>query len=136
MLGVAVVGVLTAIALPAYNGWRTKTLSRQAAQEIGVMSVVIKRYYDDARAYPADLSAVELNGKLDPWGRAYRYLPAPSSGHAGVRKDRALNPINTDFDLYSVGPDGDTHVQLDNRRSLDDVVRARDGGFIGVAADF
>ena len=136
MLGVALVGVLTAIALPAYNGWRTKTLSRQAAQEIEVMSVVIKQFQEDARVYPPDLAAVGLNTKLDPWGRAYQYLPAPVHGHGGVRKDRALNPINTDFDLYSVGPDGDTQVQLDNRVSLDDVIRARDGGFIGVAADF
>ena len=55
---------------------------------------------------------------------------------AAARKDRALNPINTDFDLYSVGADGQTHGQVSHRRSADDVLRANNGRFIGLGADF
>lgn len=53
-----------------------------------------------------------------------------------VRKDRNLNPINSDFDLYSMGPDGATVSALTAPRSHDDLVRARNGSFFGVAEDF
>jgi general secretion pathway protein G len=136
MVTVALVGILSAIAVPSYQQWRVKTLSRQAGQDIAVLATAIKQYQVDERAYPANLAAVGLSGKLDPWGRAYEYLPAPANGHGGQRKDKHLNPINTDFDLYSKGPDGDTQVQLDHRDSVDDIVRANNGGFIGIAADY
>ena len=45
-------------------------------------------------------------------------------------------PINSDYDLYSVGPDGDSSPQLHNAVSRDDVIRARDGAFVGLAEDF
>lgn len=136
MVTVALIGVLAAIALPSYTQWRNKAKNRQAAQDIAMMSTAIQAYFTDARAYPADLSAVGLNTKLDPWGRAYQYLPAPASGHLGQRKDHALNPINSDFDLYSMGVDGVTHLQLDNPSSLDDIVRANNGGFVGLSSDY
>lgn len=53
-----------------------------------------------------------------------------------ARKDRFLVPINSDFDLYSVGPDGLTQASLANRDSLDDVIRAADGAFYGLAENF
>ena len=56
------------------------------------------------------------------------------NGHA--RKDKVLKPLNSDFDLYSVGPDGQTQASLTSSVSRDDVVRARDGAFIGTAAEF
>jgi len=136
MVTVALVGVLAAIALPSYTQWRNKAKNRQAAQDIAMMSTAIQAYFTDARAYPADLSAVGLNTKLDPWGRAYQYLPAPANGHNGQRKDHALNPINSDFDLYSKGVDGATHLQLDNSASLDDIVRANNGAYVGLSSDY
>jgi general secretion pathway protein G len=57
-------------------------------------------------------------------------------GMAEVRKDRNLVPINTDFDLYSVGPDGDSQAPLTAAASRDDIVRANDGRFIGKAEDY
>ena len=53
-----------------------------------------------------------------------------------ARKDRFLVPINSDFDLYSVGPDGETHATLNNPVSRDDIIRAADGGFYGLAEKF
>jgi general secretion pathway protein G len=53
-----------------------------------------------------------------------------------VRKDHALNPINSDYDLYSLGKNGVSKKQISQKDSVDDIIRARDGGFIGLAADF
>jgi len=53
-----------------------------------------------------------------------------------ARKDRFLVPINSDYDLYSKGKDGDSHPPLGAHSSRDDVIRANDGGFIGLASSF
>jgi general secretion pathway protein G len=53
-----------------------------------------------------------------------------------ARKDRFLVPINTDFDLYSVGRDGESVASLAAVKSRDDVVRAANGAFIGLASKF
>lgn len=135
LVTLALVAILSTIALPSYQHWRTQVLTRQAGQEIVVMATAIKQSYLDARTYPADITAAGYAGKLDPWGHAYVYYNVADNGRGGARKDHALNPINSDFDLYSLGPDRDTHVQVSNRASDDDVIRARDGAFIGTGAE-
>jgi general secretion pathway protein G len=45
-------------------------------------------------------------------------------------------PINTDFDLYSMGRDGQSLAPLAAPTSRDDVVRAANGAFIGLASKF
>jgi general secretion pathway protein G len=58
------------------------------------------------------------------------------NGTGGARRDHKLSPLNSDFDLYSVGRDQQTAASLADSRSRDDIVRARDGGFIGTAEEF
>ena len=45
-------------------------------------------------------------------------------------------PLNTDFDLFSFGPDTQSLPSITALVSLDDVIRADDGGFIGLARDY
>ena len=54
----------------------------------------------------------------------------------GARKDRFLVPINSTYDLYSVGKDGKTVAALTAKASKDDIVRANDGAFIGLAVKY
>lgn len=137
MLVLAILGVLTAIALPKYADYRERVRQTQAIQDIAVMQAQIKTYRLDAGAYPATLGDVGSGSKLDPWGRPYVYLDLTSiKGKGKSRKDHKLNPINSDFDLYSVGKDGVSKTQLTNKESLDDIVRASDGAYIGLAANF
>ena len=60
----------------------------------------------------------------------------PCGGVGGARKDRFLVPINSDFDIYSMGKDKDTVAPLNPPKSHDDVIRASDGGFYGLAKNF
>lgn len=136
MLALVVLSVLMALAVPSWQRHRNKALAARAVQDIAMMSVTIEAYWLDNRAYPANLAAAGLGGRLDPWGRAYVYYNVDAGGRGRARKDRALNPINTDFDLFSHGADGETHVQVSNRRSADDVIRANNGRFVGLGADF
>ncbi len=134
----AVIGVLAAIALPMYDNHRERIKRATAILDIRALQFQIKDYAaDNGGAFPASLSDIGNGGKLDPWGRPYQYLDLTGSrGHGAARKDRRLNPINSDFDLYSVGKDGLSGTQLTQKVSLDDIVRARDGAFVGLAADF
>ena len=98
--------------------------------------------FNDGFHYPAtlaDISSSLPNNGIDPWGNAYVYLNIIDGGpgiKGQVRKDKKLNPINTNYDLYSMGKDGVTKKQLDNKDSVDDIVLAGDGGFVGLSSDF
>jgi general secretion pathway protein G len=57
-------------------------------------------------------------------------------GQGGARKDRHLHPISSDFDLYSMGQDKDSVKPLTAQKSHDDIIRASDGGYYGLARNF
>ncbi len=136
MLVVTLIGVLALVAYPIYSGYQDRVHSHTAAQHILAMSQSIQNYRTDNGAYPDSLADVNLAGATDPWGRPFVYYNTDARGRGGARKDHALNPINTDFDLYSLGPDGKTKPQISQKDSVDDVIRGRNGAFVGIAADF
>ncbi len=53
-----------------------------------------------------------------------------------ARKDHSLHPINCDYDLYSKGKDGKTTAPLTAKISQDDIIRANNGGYFGLASDY
>jgi general secretion pathway protein G len=77
-----------------------------------------------------------MNLLLDPWGAPYVYLNLDGVPIGLMRKDQALVPINSDYDLYSKGPDGASVAPLTAVTSRDDIVRANNGSFIGIASDY
>jgi general secretion pathway protein G len=137
VIALAIVAVLAALASAAYGRYRDRVLVSQAVADIGAMSTAIKLYEREERALPASLADIGAGKRLDPWGRPYQYVDlATMKGNGMARKDKKLAPLNSDFDLYSLGKDGDSKPPLVTPVSRDDVVRARDGQFIGLAKDF
>jgi general secretion pathway protein G len=138
MISVLIVMVLAGIVVSGYQNYRERIRVSQAVTDIGAMSVQIKHYMlDHNQCPPASLAEIGLDSKLDPWGRPYFYLDLTGQkGKGKSRRDKRLNPLNSDFDLYSAGKDGSTQTQLTAKESRDDVIRARDGKFIGLASDF
>ena len=61
---------------------------------------------------------------------------ATGSPSANPRKDRFNVPINSDYDLYSMGADGASVEPLISAQSHDDIVRAANGTFVGLAENF
>jgi general secretion pathway protein G len=138
LVGLAIAAALIAIAVPVYRGAVERARVSRAVSDIAEISMSLTRAHTVLGRWPNSLAEVAVGDRLDPWGRPYRYLaidvvPPPRTGQ--VRRDRNLNPLNRDFDLYSVGPDGDTQAQLTGQRARDDIVRAANGGFIGRAED-
>jgi general secretion pathway protein G len=60
----------------------------------------------------------------------------PTAAASSPRKDRFGVPINSDYDLYSMGKNRETMDSLTTPKSYDDIVRASDGMFVGLASDF
>ena len=136
MITVAIIGILAAIAVPAYSNYVERARVSAAISDIATMSVQIEHYFVENRFYPDTLADVKLNNKIDPWGVNYRYLNLIKNGNGGARKDKNLVPLNSDFDLYSIGKDLRTNQSLNPKVSDDDVLRARDGRFIDLASKF
>ena len=140
MVGVGVAGLLAAIAIPTYQkvveGQRTK----QCVADLWTLALAVE-HYRGAHGGTLPGAFSEFSGPIgnDPWGRSYQYLNF-NSGAAGVkgkiRKDHNLHPLNSEFDLYSMGPDGQSAAALTAKASRDDIIWARDGAFVGKASDF
>jgi len=137
LIAVAIISVLAFIALPKYDDYRERIRIAEAITDIGALQTQIKTFIDDNRTPPDDLAQIGQAGKLDPWGNPYQYLNLETSkGNGKARKNRNLVPINSDFDLYSMGKDGASVGPLTAKASRDDIVRANDGRFIGLAAEY
>jgi len=137
LIAIAILSVLTFIALPAYQDYRERIRVEQAVIDIGSIGALVQHYIQDNRVPPDDLAEVGQSSKLDPWGNPYQYLNLASAKDKGLaRKNRNLVPINSDFDLYSMGKDGASSGPLTAKASRDDVVRANDGRFIGLAKEY
>ena len=50
--------------------------------------------------------------------------------------DHQLHPINCDYDLYSVGKDGKSEAPLTAKVSQDDIIRANNGGYVGLVSNY
>jgi general secretion pathway protein G len=135
----AIVSVLASIALPRYQDYQERVRVNSAITDIRAINAALRLYMTDNKEPPASLVTVGQAGKLDPWGRPYQYLNLAGASKSVIgkaRKNKNLVPINSDFDLYSLGKDGESAGPLTAGQSRDDVVLANDGKFVGLAKDY
>ena len=139
LLVLAIVAVLAAIAIPSYAKWTAKARMQQVIIDFGAVNAALKIFEFEYARMPDSLVQVGMDGLEDPWGNPYEYLNVNGSapGTKGKRrKDKNLVPINSDYDLYSLGPDGKSQPPLTAKASQDDIIRANNGGFVGRASDY
>ncbi|MFK7956461.1 MAG: prepilin-type N-terminal cleavage/methylation domain-containing protein [Lysobacterales bacterium] len=147
---VMIAGILASIAVPGYSQYRDRIDNTTALADIQEIELAIERFWARRGRFPETLEDVNMHTKLDPWGNPYQYLNIANTsekdqrrGHTGkgrdkqnMRRDRNLKPINSDFDLFSAGKDGDFKPQLNAKASRDDIIRASDGQYVGLAEDY
>ena len=142
LLAITIIGILSAIAIPSYRGYLDNNKVNTAISDINLIQLCLERYHTETFQYPPTIATIASclpNNGNDPWGNPYVYLNIINGGNGirgQVRKDHATNPINTLYDLYSIGKDGVTHVQVSNSRGKDDVILGRDGAFVGLGQNF
>ncbi len=139
LIALAIVGITASIAFPSYTQFVDKADNAMAAADIVSITQAIERFYISNNRFPDNLMETGFNNFLDPWDNPYQYLRINGAGLKGkgkLRKDKKLNPINSDFDLYSMGKNGVSKSPLTAKPSRDDIVRASNGRFIGLAAEY
>ena len=133
----ALIGTLSAMASTVGIAALKRARITRAIGDLRTLDTDIRAYEVRNHKYPLTLADVRPIVPNDPWGRPYVYTDVSQKGSKGkARKDHKLNPINADFDLYSVGEDGETSTPLTAAKSRDDVVRGREGAFLGLASEF
>lgn len=132
--------MLASIATPAYRDYQNDIKTTQAIADIQNIERLLEKYYISNNKYPPSLAEAEADQIRDPWGNPYQYLnlsdPNIKGATGKARKDHNLVPINSDFDLYSMGKDGKSVSPLTAAASRDDIVRANNGRFIGPASKY
>ncbi len=137
LVTIALIGIIAAILVPLFLQILDRMKIRRAIVDMRQIEFEIGLYDDLHEGLPPTIDDLPERARLDPWGRPYVYFRFGGPGWKGTaRKDRFLVPINTLYDLYSVGPDGESRPPLQNPKSHDDVIRANDGQFYGLGRDF
>ena len=138
MIVVVLVGLLASIAYPIYSGFVDKARRARVMGDMGQIQIALAKFLTDTNgALPLSLAAVGLDTLLDPWDNPYQYLKIENEagGVGSARKNLGMVPVNTDYDLFSMGRDGDSVPPLTGLSSRDDIVRAYNGGYVGLAKD-
>ncbi|UCH49188.1 MAG: prepilin-type N-terminal cleavage/methylation domain-containing protein [Betaproteobacteria bacterium] len=138
LIVVAMLGIIAAVSVPMYKDYRHRAMVAQTVSDIVDIDVLIAQFQADNNGnLPDNLADIGRGGLLDPWGNPYDYLNLTTGPNPGeVRKNKNLVPINSDYDLYSSGEDGDSKGALTAQASRDDIIRANNGRFVGLASDY
>jgi general secretion pathway protein G len=137
MIVIAIIGCLSAIALPNYLKYKNNARVAAATADVRIIEKQISYYvfYNNGQL-PNNLSVLPNIGTLnDPWGNPYQYLIINGGKPPGLRKNMSDNPVNTDYDLYSLGKDGLSKPEFKFKDSQDDIVRAYEGRYVGLVSE-
>jgi len=143
MVVIAIIGTLAGIAVPIFTNYLDRARVARAKSEIRTIEKEIISFILERDRFPVDLSEIGLEGMPDPYGNPYQYQLSTYIDKKGnvkkspqARKDHNLVPVNTDFDLYSMGKDGESKAPFTAKASRDDIVRANNGQYIGLVSGY
>jgi general secretion pathway protein G len=135
----AIISTLSAIAIPLYVDVTEQAKVARAIADIRIVESEIAVFEGTTGRLPLNLAEIGRGTLRDPWNHPYVYLNFAAAGpkaNGARRKDRFLVPLNSTYDLYSTGRDGQSQPPLTAKASKDDIVRASDGGYVGLASGY
>lgn len=135
-LTLSIVAILAALGTVAFRGYLERARLAQVIVDLRSIDTVLRDFLVAQSRLPDSLTEAGLDGMRDVWGNPYQYLRLDTAPLGKARKDRFLVPINSDFDLYSMGADGQSRPALTAAQSRDDIIRASDGSYYGLAANY
>ena len=109
MITIAIIGTLAGIAIPSLHRLPRKSPSSSRPStkfDPSKLSIDIL-LYQKRSAIRTVWRKCPPYIPLDPWGTPYQYtrIDGGSAPKGKLRKDHFMVPVNTDFDLYSMGKD-------------------------------
>jgi len=142
---IAVLAFLTIIGMGVYSHFIDKAKNTRAIAEIRGLEKEILDFWHTNERLPDNLSELDRAVMLDPWKTPYQYInfdTAPDSeekrrtkGNSG-RGRGGGDPLNDDFDLFSMGKDRRSAPVLTDDSSKDDIIRADDGRYTGLVSEY
>lgn len=136
----AIVSILAVAAVPKFMSTLDKARIGKAIAEITVIRDAIELFRaQHSGRLPADMAELIPdslgNAPLDPWGNPYVFNVLKTTPTTEWRVDLTV-PINDEYDIYSLGRNGNTFAEIHHGNSRDDIIMARNGGFIGPATEY
>lgn len=126
--------IITIFAIPYYGDYVERARIAHAVGDIGEIHLRAGMFDLINNRYPITLAEIDLPNEVDPWGNPYQFLSFDGmDGNGPKRKNRDMVPVNTQYDVYSMGPDGMTASPFTSEVGGDDVVMAGDGTYFGLA---
>jgi len=136
LIAIATLGTIAGVAVPTYRDYVEKARIAVTIADIRTLANDIKLYELTNGSLPKNLNDIGRGSFPDPWGSPYEYVIIAGTSIGKLRKDQFLVPLNSDFDLYSNGKDGDSKPPLSAPQSADDILRANDGDYVGLASEY
>ena len=137
LIVISIILTIAAMAIPSLLSAINQARVARAVDEVSAMETDILGYDVTFGQLPDSLAQIGRPNSLDPWGNPYEYLNhSTMMGNGQARKDRFLVPLNSDYDLYSDGKDGQSASPITAGKSQDDIIRANDGGYVGLASQY
>ena len=148
---ISVIGILSAIGSRVYGYFIDRARYTRAIAEIRLLEKEILDFWNTNDRLPDTLAELGRANIVDSWNRPYQYVNFETAPDAeekkrtygnkskGKGKGKGLTkdtPLNTDYDLYSMGKDGISAPPLTDDSSKDDIVRADDGTYVGLASRY
>ena len=134
---ITIIGILSTIGLSVYKYFIDKARNTRAVAEIRMYEREVMNFLNDTERLPDALAELGLEITQDPWKNPYQYINFDTSpGAEDNRRTKGANPLNTDYDLYSMGKNGISAPVLTDDVSQDDIIRADDGAYTGLASGY
>ena len=135
LIVMAILAILGTIGFFQYSSFIERTKVKLAIADIYQIAQLVENFNAVNGRYPDELSELNQGEFKDPWGRPYEYVLIGNDTKDRWRSDRSEKPINTYFDLWSCGADGESQKQVRASKSRDDIIRAWDGAFVGLGKE-
>jgi len=137
LIVMAIISILATIGFIKYSAFIDQTKETKAIADVKQIAQFIEEFNERNGRYPNTLSELDKGEFKDPWGNSYQYVYIADDDKKDkekqkARRDRNQKPINTYYDLWSNGADGDYQQQVNGAKSRDDIIRAWDGEFVGL----
>jgi general secretion pathway protein G len=142
-----VVSLLTMIGTAVYSHFIDRAKNTRAIAEIRLLEKEILEFWQTNDRLPDSLGELDRAALLDPWKTPYQYINFDTtSGVEEIRRTTTKKgngkgsgkstSLNEDFDLFSMGKDRMSAPDLSDASSQDDIVRADDGSYTGLASEY
>ena len=136
IIAITITAISSVIASVSYQDHIESRNISKAVSQIAHVATILDNYIHKNKHYPDSLADIGLDDLLDPWENPYQYSIAEDPCADISRKDHNISTLNTDYDLYSMGKDGTSVSLLSDKTSRDDVIRANNGNYIGLATGY